>query len=261
MPTPIPDNHLSASRVNTFGRCPMQYYFRYCLELTSPPSGALSLGSSFHIALEHYYKQKLNKVSLEVGEVLDAFSTDFDERIHDTAWWKDEQPGKFKDQGVGLLKVYHKDIAVDVQPTSVEHTFEIPFENKEWTFTGRTDLIAEGVVREAKTIGQRPSAVKAPHKLQIVMYATANRYEGNVETGARVDYAVKNKTPICVSYPFQVQDAEVDFFLKQVSRVALMIENEMFMNSRHLSPFPCSHKFCGYATRCEKTIGGIVAEG
>lgn len=258
----IPDDHLSVSRVNTFKRCPMQYYFRYCEGIISPPSGALSLGSSFHVAIGTNYEQKLkSRVDLKVEEVLDLFSADFDERTHETAWWEDEKPAQFKDQGAGLLRVYQKEIAANVQPASVEREFEMPFENKGWTFIGRIDLIdIEDRVIEAKTIGRRPPAPQADHILQTIAYTTGFRQEGHKESGARIDYAVKNKKPICVSYPFQVHDVQVEFFLTEVARVAHMIESEMFMNSRHLSPFPCSHRYCGYASMCERKIGGIVTE-
>lgn len=259
---PIPDDHLSISRINTFGRCPMQFYFRYCLGLTAPPSGALSLGSSFHVAAEYHDKQKIvSHANLNVEEVLDVFSADFDERSHETAWMDGEKPGTFKDQGVGLLRIYHREIAVNVQPASVERRFEIPFYNKDWDFVGYIDLIDDNdLIIERKTIGRRPPAPQADHMLQTVAYTAGFRWEGNTESGARIDYVVKNKKPIVVSYPFQVVDAQVEFFLSQAARVAHMIENEMFMNSRHLSPFPCSHKFCGYALTCEREIGGIVAE-
>lgn len=258
----IPDDHLSASRVNTFNRCGMQYYFRHCEALVSPPSGALSLGSSFHVGVEHNYHQKIDShEDLPVAEVLDAFSTDFDERKHETAWWEGEKPEQFKDQGIGLLQTYQGEIAAKVQPGSVERQFEIPFDNKDWTFTGRIDLVDnQDVIVETKTIGRTPPGPQPDHKFQTIAYTTGFRQEGGRESGARIDYTVKNKTPKTVSYSFNVHDAEIEFFLSQVARVALMIENEMFMNSRHLSPFPCSHRFCGYATLCESKIGGIVPE-
>lgn len=256
----IPDDHLSSSRLNMFMRCGMQYYFRYCEGRIAPPSGAMSLGSSFHVAIGYNYAQKLEShEDMKTAELLDAFSTDFDERMHETALYDGEFSWAFKDQGVGLLREYHQVISPGVQPSSVEREFEIPFENKSWTFTGRIDMVdKDNTIVEAKTIGSTPPRPKSDHLLQTTGYTAGLRSEGSKEKGARIDYAVKNKTPKVVSYPFKVADAQVEFFLGQVARAAHMIENEMFLpNRNHMY---CSHRMCGYATRCEQICKGIVPE-
>jgi hypothetical protein len=220
----------------------------------------MSLGSSFHAGIGYNYGQKLEtREDLKIDEVLDAFSTDFDERMHETALYEGEFPWTFKDQGVGLLREYHKVISPGVQPVSVEREFEIPFENKPWTYTGRIDLVDDSnTVVEAKTIGSTPPRPQTAHRGQTIGYAAGLRSEGQKESGARIDYAVKNKTPKVVSYEFRVQNAEVEFFLEQVARTAHMIENEMFLpNRNHMY---CSHRMCGYATRCEQVCKGIVPE-
>lgn len=256
----IPDDYLSSTRVNMFMRCSMQYYFRYCEGLIAPPSGAMSLGSSFHTAVEHNYAQKLEShADLKAQEVFDFFSTDFDQRKHETAWWEGEIPGTFKDQGVGLLREYHKIIAPTVQPASVEGQFSIPFENKAWTFEGRVDLVDDKkTVIETKTIRATPPRPQSDHMLQITAYTTGFRSTGSKESGARIDYAVKNKTPKMVSHAFEIQDVHVEFFLSQVARVAHMIENEMFLPNRNHRL--CSYRYCGYADRCEQICRGVVPE-
>jgi hypothetical protein len=237
----------------------MQYYFRYCEGLIAPPSGAMSQGSSFHTAVEHNYRQKVESHRDIGGEILDVFSTDFDERKHETAWYDGEEPGAFKDQGIGLLNEYHLAIAPNVQPSSVEVEFEILFENKTWTFKGRVDLVDDAdILIETKTIGRTPGKPEAAHRGQVESYVTGFRSTGEKESSARIDYAVKNKKPKMVSYPFVVQDAQIEFFLAQVARVATMIEAEMFIPNRN--QYLCSHRFCGFANRCEQVCGGIVPE-
>lgn len=256
----IPDDYLSATRVNMFMRCSMQYYFRYCEGLIAPPSGAMSLGSSFHTAVEGNYGQKLEShTDLKAEEVFDIFSTDFERRKHETAWYEGEKPDAFKDQGVGLLREYHKVISPTVQPASVEGQFSIPFENKPWTFEGRVDLVDDKqILIEAKTIRATPSRPESGHKLQTIGYTAGLRSTGDKESGVRIDYAVKNKTPKMVSHSFQVQDADVEFFLSQVARVAHMIETEMFLPNRNHRL--CSYRYCGYSKQCEQICGGIVPE-
>lgn len=259
---PIPDDHLSASRVNTFMRCGMTYFFRYCEGLISPPSGALALGSSFHATIAKDYADKVDSgANMPLDSYLDYYSDDWQERKHEVRWWEGEKEGAFKDQGYGLLETYYNEIALEVQPAAVERKFEIEFANKDYSFVGYIDRVdTDNTIVETKTIASTPPRPKADHMLQTVGYTTGYRSEGHVELESRIDYAVKLKKPKIVSYPFKVSNTEVDFFLSQVARVAMMIENEMFLNSRHLSPFPCSHKFCGFANSCEKMLGGIVPE-
>lgn len=258
---PIPDNHLSASRVNTFMRCGMQYYFRYCDGLISPPSGALAVGSSFHSSIAKDYLQKANtRANLPLDEVMDFFSEDWQERKHEVQWWEGEEPGRFKDQGYGLLEAYYNEIALAVQPASVEREFEIQFANKDWNFIGYIDRVDEdGVIAETKTVGQTPPRPKTDHKGQIVAYTTGYRSEGHVESESRLEYAVKLKTPKIVSYPFKVSNTEVDFFLAQIARVASLIENEVFMPNR--TSRLCNQRWCGYSQACSRMLGGIIPKG
>lgn len=258
---PIPDDHLSASRVNTFMRCGMQYLFRYIEGLISPPSGALALGSSFHATIGKDYQQKVETgANMRLDSYLDYYSDDWQERKHEIRWWEGEKEGKFKDQGYGLLEAYYNEIALEVQPASVERKFEIEFANKDYSFVGYIDLVDEdGVIVEAKTKATTPPRPQADHKLQVVGYTTGFRSEGKVESGARLDYVVKLKTPKIVSYPFKVSDTEIEFFLGQVARVGMMIENEVFMPNR--TSRLCNQRWCGYSDRCSKMLGGIIPKG
>lgn len=49
-------HYLSYSQIETFKMCPMHYKLRYVLGVPTPPSGALSLGSSVHNTLREFYE-------------------------------------------------------------------------------------------------------------------------------------------------------------------------------------------------------------
>lgn len=255
-----PSGYLSASRVNMYEKCPAQFLFCYYLEGYAPPGAAAVLGSSFHAGIEVNYRQKVEtEEDMPVEDVCDAFSDDFNERRHGGRWFSDEKPGAFKDQGVGLIRAYQKNIAPIVMPESIERWLGIHFDNYDWSFRGRADILTkDGILIETKTTGRRPSQPMKPHVLQATAYSAGILANDGKIPKTRIDYIVKNKTPITVSHPLDVTDGHINFFLGQIARVAHAIENDIFFPVR--SGTLCSHRWCGYASMCEKKYGGIVPE-
>jgi|GEM_PF-6427459 len=60
-----------------------------------------------------------------------------------TAFREDENSGKMKDDGIKLIETYHKCIAPNIQPASVERKFLIKPENLKFTLMGYIDLIMD----------------------------------------------------------------------------------------------------------------------
>ena len=235
----------------------MVYYFRYCEGLISPPSGALTLGLSFHSSIAHNYRQKKeSREDLPVSDVLDKFSTEFDHRKHETVWVEDEKPGVVKDRGIGLLREYQRVVAPPTQPKQVEMEFTIDFDNKDFTFLGYLDLVDDkNTIVETKTTSRRPSKPKPDHLLQTTAYATGFRAnEGESEKGVRLDYAVSNGKAEIISFDRHVTGEEIGFFLTLVGRVAHAIESEVWIPNR--ANFLCSEKWCGYWNICHGKCGG-----
>lgn len=254
-------DHLSATAINMYLRCPQQYYFRYCEGMKSPPGAALTLGLSFHRGTAKNYEQKIEThEDLPIDDVLDVFSTQFDAGAHDTVWVENEKPGDIKDSGIVTLKEYQRVLAPTVQPVAVEQKFNLSFKKKDYKFVGYVDLVDDqDVIIETKTTGKKPAEPKFDHTLQLTAYATGYRAtKKKKETGVRIDYAVNKAKPEVVSYPLEIGDGQIEFLWKLVARVAHGIESELWIPNR--GSFLCSHRWCGYADRCEALLGGTVRD-
>lgn len=267
---------LSASRINTFLRCEMQYYFRYILDLIRPPDTVpLMIGTQVHKAVEFNMSQKIEShEDLKETEVLDHFGTGFDEAKHSTVWYPDEDPGKIKDNGIGLVKEYHKVVAPVTQPIHSELQFIMVLTDYPFPFEGYIDIVQEDhTICETKTIGQSPQGITSDHKLQGTLYSLGYRWLFQAENGLRYDYIVKNKKPKILSFETKVTNTDIFYLRTLIDRVtdrvtrAINIKHEdsevqarltmeRFMPSR--GSWMCKRKSCGYWELCEKACGGTV---
>jgi len=251
--------HLSPSQLNMFNRCGAQYYFRYIEGLKLPPKSAMTFGSAVDAGLNHNYFQKIeSKKDLKVDAILDAYSTAFDLGKAETEWEKDEDPAEIKDEGVVILKKYRKEIAPKIQPFAVQDQLLIEFSDFDYDLKGFIDLIDEaGVIIDNKTSGKSPSKdgeaykVAPDHDLQLSTYALGYRLKYHKpEAGLRVDYLVRTKEPKIIQVPLIKSNAEIDYMLRQIGRIADAIQKEVFIPNR--SSFLCSERWCGYYKICHK---------
>jgi hypothetical protein len=121
-------NHLSATQLNMFLRCPRQYEFRYIHGLEIPPSGAMVQSRVWHETLETNYKQKIESDrDLPLSDMQELFASRFNETLNnEEVMFNDgEEPGKLKDEGTSIVATHHKIIAPTVHPILVEQEFRI----------------------------------------------------------------------------------------------------------------------------------------
>lgn len=248
-------DHLSASQINMYQRCSLQYFFRYCEGIRKPPRGAMTLGSAFHFGVAHNYRHKAQThADLPVSDVIDAFSTDFDRRTDETEWDEGEDPGKVKDKGVITLAEYHRVVAPVIQPLDVEQEFVMRFKGLDYTFVGIADVITETAVVETKTTGRKLSTPRHDHLVQTWAYSTGL---SSAENG-RIDYAVNKDEPVMLTFEYPISQADRNYFLSLMSRTAKAIQAEIWIPNRN--SILCSRKWCGYSQNCIKLAGGRVRD-
>ncbi len=254
---------LSSSRINQYLRCPQQFYYRQALGLKVEPAGAAVLGSAFHKAIEVNYRGKmLSREDMAVDDVLDVFSTQFDEASLE-AKWQNETPGEAKDSGVKLLSEYQETVAPSTQPLEVERHFKVNLADDEgndlpWRLEGTIDLLTESrEVIDTKTTSRRIKNPRDEHVLQLALYCTALRtITKETETLAAIDYAVRGKNQVILRLPVKHREASIDYFWALLPKVAAAIEAEIWTPNR--ANFLCSRKWCGYWALCEQTNKGRV---
>ncbi|MCM8804231.1 MAG: PD-(D/E)XK nuclease family protein [Candidatus Omnitrophica bacterium] len=249
-------------------RCPAQYYFRYVENLKMPPGLALTFGKSIDSGLNLNYNQKKETFKdLKVDLMIDAYEQTYDTEIKNTLLTEDDDPKKTREQGIKLIKEYHKNISPTVQPLQVQEKIEVDFEDFDYKLLVVPDLITiEENIIDNKTSSHSPpqeNGIYRPssfeHYLQLVAdnFAFLSKYKKESEN-LRIDYLVKTKTPKVVTVNFKPQKEDNVFFLNILGRIADAIKNNIFYPNRNC--MTCSYKFCGYAKLCEAQFGGKVKE-
>jgi len=263
--------HLSPSQVLMLQRCPAQWYYRYKMGLKVPPSAAMSLGSSVDTGISHNYEQKVEShEDMPLDDVLDAFSTDFEDRKDETAWDKDEKPGEFKDDGARVIKKYQVELAPTVQPKVVQEPIRLEIPNYDYDLLVVPDLIQSvldaEIVRDTKVVAKSPAGVKTGkplaavhHQTQLAFYGMArSAVTGKACAGASVDYLVRTKEAKVVPVEVELSENAYKYVKNLVGLTAKQIELNHFPPNRQ--SMMCSRKYCGYWRECEKDFGGTVKE-
>ena len=231
----------------------MQYKFRYLDGLKIPPVSTIILGRSVHKGLEQNFTQKKEtKIDLPVSKVLEAYSFFFDQaQKEEEVNWEGESSGSVKDSGIGLVKVYQKDIAPKIQPISVEEEFNLEFENVPYTLKGWLDLIDENkIIRETKTSKRSYPKDSALSDIQLTAYNLSYKYLKKEEPkGLCLDVMVKNKLPKVQTIESPARtEAQLARFLKLLGSVTRAIKMGAF--------YPCENPqicgWCGYNDLCHR---------
>ena len=127
--------HFSFSQMSMYLRCGMQYYFRYIKGLIMPPNLPLSSGKAMHEALEYNGKHKISKgEDMPVSDLNDVLVTSHDKFIKELEPEEKRGAGKDKDESLGILGLYRRTQAPNIDPIAVEHPFSIDLNTEDSDF-------------------------------------------------------------------------------------------------------------------------------
>ena len=84
---------------------------------------------------------------LIVPHISELFSEHWEREIRETEFTNGEKPGKFKDDGVNLLKAYFDQVAPGIQPVEVEREFliDVPGVSRQQKWHRLRDLVRREV--------------------------------------------------------------------------------------------------------------------
>ena len=140
--TDFPVEHLSASSITTFLRCPRQWQDKYIRGNRGPSNSALMLGSAVHLGLSRALK----------GEDPGSFWLETLKENPEVDWSK-MAPDKCAEWAVKLLYLYYETIGkhLNVTDTEVEVLIEIP--GMDIPVIGFIDILTDDRVVDVKTTG------------------------------------------------------------------------------------------------------------
>jgi len=254
--------HVSISQLNMFLRCGEQYRRRYVEGEIIPPSGSLVRGSCCHKGEEHNFRQKIgSQQDLPLADVLDVFSTAWEEQKYSIAFTEDELAGQsptkalgaWKDSGTALVKVYQEQVAPTTRPTHVEQGFTICFDGGFPDLIGFIDRIdAATIIADQKHVGRSPSAGAVETDAQMTTYDLGFRAAfGRKPTELVRECAVATKVPKTVVQRCGPRDdAALNHLLWRFEAFVAALEKGVFLPASN-GHWCCSPKWCGYYHTCK----------
>lgn len=162
---------LSYSQLETYEKCPLQYRYKYVLNVPYPPSPNLSFGNTIHETLREFHDTlRFGDVSLE--KLLEIYERNWEPLGYDSEEHRQER----FESGKEILKKYFENLDKSVKTLEVEKTFTLEID--EIKLKGRIDRIDElenGVeIIDYKT-GQQKDQNDVNQDKQMTIYALGAR--------------------------------------------------------------------------------------
>jgi putative RecB family exonuclease len=235
--------HLSASKLQTYSRCPKSYHFRYELGLRSASFfGAAGLGTALHKTLEQIYGDWHYQAPLPEYEWIES------------CWLKNSIALTMPQvqEGREILQTYYQLYMVEAgkitKPLALESRIQGTFlaENVEFTLTGRCDRL-DWLDDGLELIDYKSAkAVKLPDPeevdLQIGLYylALEQRYHQSLKQLSLIFLRSGEKVV------FPASEARIQKVRETIGEIALRLRSD-----RQWQPCKGDHcKRCSYARYC-----------
>jgi DNA helicase-2/ATP-dependent DNA helicase PcrA len=170
-PYQTPVTYLSYSMIQTYDMCPLHYKLRYIFKIPTPPTAALSFGSSIHAVLQDYYQEFITQKL--IPENLDSLL-----KAH---WITEGYLGKKHEEQAyvhaeKLLRTYTEKHVKESSPIALETPFIFSLNGLK--IGGRVDRIDKKpdgkiAIIDYKTGKNLPTQKEVDANLQLSIYALA----------------------------------------------------------------------------------------
>ena len=255
---------VSASRLQCWHRCRLQFYFKYILELVKPPTPALHVGKVVHAVLQAWNMSRWRKEPFQISVLQKFFDYDWKDRQGDTVInWKGEEE-KQRKSAWAMLETFFAQTPIHLseRPEGVEVPVEADLKSHGLpTLVGIIDLIrSPGRVVDFKTAQRTPGEEQAPHLHEIQLSSYALMYRdatGKKESALELHHLVKTKMPKLVVMVLPPMNN------KQETRLLRSIESYTGgLARRDFVPSPGFHCFwCEFFNDCRQWAGKEEAHG
>ena len=255
-------DHISFTQLNMLLRCGEQYNRRYVKGEILAPSGSMVRGRSCHKAEEKNYIQKVDStIDLPLEEVRQHFADTWERSKYEIQWTKeelgDESPtkveAKYKDSGIDLISVYHKDLAPRNFPIGVEQKFTVSFEGGYPNLEGIIDRIDQGdIVTDMKFQAKSPTADDILKDIQLTAYDLGFRNKFQKKpTKLKKEFSISTKVPKTLIQEADPREDEViNRFLFRLEKAMEIIQKGSFQPAP-IGAWWCDPRYCGYYQTCK----------
>ena len=233
---------LSASAVDTYERCGLQFKLARDWRLSSRPAAAMQYGAAMHRVLKTYFDSARASRPKSEEELIGLFRHDLaDAKIQETY-----QHELYERQGILQLREFLAsagNLAAASQVLHTEESFDIRL--GDIIVSGRVDRIdsrPDGTVAivDYKT-GNARDQEDADESLQLSLYAIAAQEKWNYKVGSLIFYNLADNLPVITSR----SSSDLVAAREQVAKAAAGIANNIFeaRTGNHCN-------FCAYRTLC-----------
>jgi len=250
---------ISISQVQAYLACPLKYRFHYVEKIPkSFRPAALAFGSSVHVAVEWFQRERLAGRLPSLTEVLQIFDDDWFAQNEDPLVFGDREDSEVLiHKGREMLRLYVEEASTSRAPAAVEEPFEVALTDPETgqelevNLRGIVDLIEDdGTLVDLKTAGRTMDAESLERHLQLSAYALAYLLLYGEIPPLRLDILLKTRQP-------RLERMSASRTLPELSWTAQLIrEVSDAIETQHFFPNPswrCSE--CEYFAHCQKWRG------
>jgi len=253
--------HLSATQLDMFSRCPEAYRRRYIEGEIIPPGFAMLRGTGVHRGAETNFKQKIEShEDLPVDDIVSAAAEGFESavaggytlEVADEGRNVKDVIGENLDAVVDMATCHATEQAPDYQPVTCEQWVRIELPKHSHDLVGIIDLTDdENRVVDFKTSGRKKSQSDADHSTQLTIYAAAHKREtGEDASEVRLDTIVKTKTKTSRDVVSSTR-GPVDFtaLANRLNVITSAIQAGNFAPAMP-GAWWCGSRWCGYWATC-----------
>jgi ATP-dependent DNA helicase UvrD/PcrA len=209
LPPAFPLNRLSATAVESYELCPLQFKLEREWRIPRDAPAALHYGASMHRVLKTYFESIRLERPLPEEEVLELFRMDFAQAVIDDSYQRE----LYESQGVEQLRDFLRIVLGSGVP-KVLHTEErFDMNVGKATLAGRIDRIDDlgngrVAIVDYKT-GKPRAQEDADDSLQLSIYAMAARQKWGYEAARLIFYNLQENTAITTQrHPVQLEEAK-----------------------------------------------------
>jgi len=260
---------LSVTQINMFLRCPVQWEFRYIKHIKTPPAGVMLQGRVYHSTHAENFRQKINTgKDLSLSDMSDIYATSWNKEVVNNSEYSfseitwDESPGKVKDGGYDLVKLYRNNMAPLIIPKEVEirkskkisQNLEgmgildlvIDKLNTPNGSVETSDIIGDLII-DHKVSGRKQTQDEAERDLQATMYlwlTDSDTFEFH--------RAIRKQKPEIQIVKTKRTEEQFNRMLNMIKQIHALMK--LGIAFPRCDSFWCSSNFCGYYAMCKARL-------
>jgi len=251
--------HLSASSINTYIECGLQYRLAKVDQL--PPefiSDSLLFGTAIHLTLESFHEMRLHGEKMPLSALLNAFEIYWEEqlaKVENLRFKSGNDEKSLLAEGKSLLTVYYDKYPDDgYQVIGTEQPFELEIPGLPVSIIGAIDLLEmdeDGtiIITDHKTSGRAFSIDEVDRNLQLTIYYMAMKQKyPHQEIILKLDTLIKTRKPRFEQFYTCRSETDQKRTIKKIKAVWQGIQNGTFIPND--TSWKCPG--CAYREHCRQ---------